>query len=278
MGNIAINVNNSDNVIDRFWIIDALNYTTKPTAVFSFTYRDVEHLQVGNTIVESNLGAQRFNSSTGAWGDYLPQGTTNVASNVTSGVPVSPSNFFRSWTLSEIFQPLGVDVVAFYAVCDNDVVTLNWDTEQEFNVDYFMVELFNGVSYDLIEKVEASGSQNSQYSVSVGPRSTGSFRLSEVDVDGVVTEKGNLYVNCLKDNEMITYINDGILITYESIGLNTEPFAIYDMSGRVVYTSSIDLKNGTNTVFIPQIALAEGAYVAQIGSGSHLLKQRFIKY
>jgi hypothetical protein len=278
MGNIAINVNNSDNVIDRFWIIDPLNYTTKPTAIFNFTYRDLEHLQVGNSIVESDLGAQRFNSATGAWGDYLPQGTTNVASNVTSGVPVSPANFFRSWTLSEILQPLGVDVVVFYAVCDNENVSLNWETEQEFNVDYFTVELFNGVAYDLIEKIDASGNQNSHYSVSVGPRSAGLFRLCEVDLDGLKTEKSNLYVNCLKDNEMITYINDGMLITYQSIGLNSEPFTIYDMAGRLVYSCSVDLKNGTNTVFIPQVTLAEGAYVAQIGSGTHLVTQRFLKY
>jgi hypothetical protein len=278
MGNIAVNVNNSDNVIDRFWIIDPLTYTTKPTAVFNFTYRDVEHLQVGNTIVESDLGAQRFNSSLGIWGDYLPQGSTNVASNVTSGVPVSPANFFRSWTLSEILQPLGVDVVAFYAVCDNESVSLNWETEQEINVDYFTVELFNGESYDLIEEIDASGSQNSYYSVSTESRTTGLFRLCEVDLDGVKTEKGTLYVNCWQDNETISYINGGILITYHSVGLNTEPFTIYDMSGRLVYSCSVDLKNGGNTVFIPQVTLAEGSYVAQIGSGSHLVKQHFLKY
>jgi hypothetical protein len=278
MGSISSPINNSLNVIDRFWIIDALNYTTKPTAVFSFTYRDAEHLQVGNTIVESDLGAQRFNSSLGIWGDYLPQGSTNVASNVTSGVPVSPANFFRSWTLSEILEPLGVDIVAFYAVCDNESVSLNWETEQEFNVDYFTVELFNGESYDLIKEIDASGSQNSYYSVSTESRTSGLFRLCEVDLDGVLTEKSTLYVNCLEDNESITYINDGILITYQSIGLNSEPFVIYDMSGRVVYSSSVDLKNGGNTVFIPQVTLAEGSYVAQIGTGSHLVKQHFLKY
>lgn len=278
MGNIAINVNNSDNVIDRFWIIDPLTYTTKPTAVFNFTYRDAEHLQVGNAIVESDLGAQRFNSSLGIWGDYLPQGTTNVASNVTSSVPVSPANFFRSWTLSEISQPLGVDVVVFYAACDNESVSLNWETEQEFNVDYFTIELFNGESYDLIEEIDASDSQNSYYSVSTALRTTGLFRLCEVDLDGVKTEKSTLYVNCIQDNEIISYINGGILITYQSIGLNSEPLTIYDMSGRLIYSCSVDLKHGTNTVFIPMIALAEGAYVAQIGSGRHIVTQRILKY
>jgi len=74
-------VNNSDKTIDRFWIIDATGYTTKPAVNLTFTYIDAEHAaNGGNTITELNLRAQRFNPTTDSWegySSYLPTGTIN---------------------------------------------------------------------------------------------------------------------------------------------------------------------------------------------------------
>jgi hypothetical protein len=50
--------------IDRFWIIDATGYTTKPAVTLSFTYIDDEWASNGgNTITESALKAQRYNNT-----------------------------------------------------------------------------------------------------------------------------------------------------------------------------------------------------------------------
>ena len=50
--NNAAGINNSNKVIDRFWVITPISYTTKPKGTYTFTYDDND--LVGNTITESN--------------------------------------------------------------------------------------------------------------------------------------------------------------------------------------------------------------------------------
>ena len=91
MGDIN-GANNSAKVIDRFWLIDAISYTTKPTATFAFTYLDAEWAtNGGNNITEANLGAQRFNSTAGTWWGYNPQGTINTVTNTVTSITVAGS-------------------------------------------------------------------------------------------------------------------------------------------------------------------------------------------
>jgi hypothetical protein len=51
---------------DRFWITNALNYTTKPTADITFTYTDADWSTSGgstNTIWEDSLRAWRWSGT-----------------------------------------------------------------------------------------------------------------------------------------------------------------------------------------------------------------------
>lgn len=65
--------NNSAQVIDRFWRIEPTNYSTKPAlSNLIFTYRDPEWSVASNSIIESNLIAQRYNSTLNDWDDFMP--------------------------------------------------------------------------------------------------------------------------------------------------------------------------------------------------------------
>lgn len=86
-----------------------------------------------NIITESDLGAQGFNSSTNHLGDYLPEGYTNAGTNTTSNVPVSPANFFRSCTLSDITNPLSAELAYLQRSCNGSTVVLNWTALSENN-------------------------------------------------------------------------------------------------------------------------------------------------
>ncbi|MES2285680.1 MAG: gliding motility-associated C-terminal domain-containing protein [Bacteroidota bacterium] len=87
--------------LDRFWRIDAGSYSTKPTPVINFGYNDAANELGGtNTILESRLRAQRFNSGLNSW--ETPQklyGTGNPSLNTISGVNVTPADFYKSWTI-----------------------------------------------------------------------------------------------------------------------------------------------------------------------------------
>jgi len=101
------NTDNSYNIADRFYIIDANSgYTTKPTpGNITFSYiSGTGNTEVGapNTLTESRFMAQRFNSGGSTWGDWFGEGCTDgIVGNIgtVQTGQVTPANFFRSWSL-----------------------------------------------------------------------------------------------------------------------------------------------------------------------------------
>ena len=99
--NSSCNTNNGYYAVDRFWRIEAAAYATKPIPIIDFGYNDATN-EIGgaNTIIESRLKAQRFNSISNSWETPINLfGIANSLANSVDGVSVSSSNFFKSWTL-----------------------------------------------------------------------------------------------------------------------------------------------------------------------------------
>ena len=115
MNNTCV-TNHGLSAVDRFWIIDAQAYTTKPTPQITIGYNDaVNEIGVTNTINEVNLKAERFNSTTNLWESPAKlYGTANAVQNTVSGVTVTPADFYRSWTLVDesYFTSLTLTVTA----------------------------------------------------------------------------------------------------------------------------------------------------------------------
>ncbi len=95
----------SKDAADRFWVLDAQGYTTKPTPDITMTYiRNGASSEIAapNYIVEADLIAQRFNSTNNEWYDWFGATGMDVVSGntgtVSSGV-VPASGFYRSWCL-----------------------------------------------------------------------------------------------------------------------------------------------------------------------------------
>ena len=95
----------SKDAVDRFWILDATGYTTKPTPDITLTYirsGASSEIDVPNYIKESILIAQRFNSTNDEWYDFFGAAGTDVISGNTGTVSsgtVPASGFYRSWEL-----------------------------------------------------------------------------------------------------------------------------------------------------------------------------------
>lgn len=107
----------SIDMVDRFWEVDAKNYTTKPMANIKFLYirnGAGNEIATPNNITESKLIAQRFNTSLAKWDDFSAATGTDVAVGNIGAVstgPVTPANFFRSWTLAVDSNLTGVNEV-----------------------------------------------------------------------------------------------------------------------------------------------------------------------
>ncbi|MBI3501286.1 MAG: gliding motility-associated C-terminal domain-containing protein [Bacteroidetes bacterium] len=85
----------SEKCADRFWLIDANNYSSNPTADMIFTYRDLEWDGSNgstNNILEDSLRAWRWDGT--KW--LPPSGTDNPSANT---VTITGINTFSPWTL-----------------------------------------------------------------------------------------------------------------------------------------------------------------------------------
>ncbi len=268
-------INNSSFVIDRFWIVDANGYTTRPSSQLTFTYIDAEHLQVGNTIVESALGAQRFNAGPNIWGDYLPQGTVNTAANTVTNAPAIPANFFRSWTLSLTTNPLSANVTFLNASCDGEKVNLQWQTENETNVSHFEVEKITSSGNEVIAFIPSQGGNGTNiYSQLFQTIREGQFNLIEVSNDGERTEKATISANCGFEAEpMISFSNNTLQITFDSNLIGSTPISVYDAAGKLVHQVQVDYSNGVNNYSIPDLNFSQGIYKVVLNDGTKIIQQ-----
>ena len=289
-------LNNSGNVVDRFWEVDpgaaGYAYTSKPTIRLGFTYDPgaaTGEVRTGNAITgASQVGAQRFNAPTNMWGDYWPSGTwTAGAVNTVTGVDVAPSNFFRSWTLSNILEPLPVELVHFDAICDKSHVLLTWTTGSESNSDRFEIERSaDGSVFEVIGTVHAAGNSQSpiEYSfVDERPLSTGYYRLYQIDYDGSGAYSELRATSCNVGGG--TYIvnawdgGDDLLVLVQASGDQEHLVRLFDAAGKEVWNANnVPLADGVNTLRIPQYDLAFGVYTIRFDGPEGPMTRRVALY
>ena len=234
--------NNSANVIDRFWIIEASGYSNKPSATFNLTYLDAEWSLAGNTITEGAMGAQRFDNALNTWDPYMPQGTINTAANTVSAIPVTSTDFFRSWTLGTTLSPLPIELVSFDGFCDAGVVTLNWSTATEHRNSFFCIEKTkDAITWLSLDTILGGGNsaslKNYSYSDDTPYPSIAYYRLKQTDFNGTYKYYKSIYVLPCANNQMDVLIYPNPVdkdVTIETDSPNNT-LAVYNALGVLVY-------------------------------------------
>lgn len=205
-GVLNVYYNGTDNsayTVDRFWKIDAGGYTTKPTlSNLVFTYLASEVTASGNSIIESTMGAQRWNSTINDWGDFIP-GVAVDATNKTVTVPsVTGNNLYRWWTLPGLngnhFLP--VELTEFKGVCNSGTVSLQWRTASEISNDYFTVEKStDGINWTDVKRIRGAGNSNSPISYSTTDETSSDktyYRLKQTDFNERSIYSSIIVISC----------------------------------------------------------------------------------
>ncbi|MEO8591330.1 MAG: T9SS type A sorting domain-containing protein [Flavobacteriales bacterium] len=285
-------VNNSDNVVDRFWEIDpgvaGFAYGTKPDINLTFTVDPgaaTGDIRPGNAITgATQVGAQRFNTPANMWGDMWPQGVFAAgAVNTVSNASINGANFFRSWTLSNILEPLPVELVRFDAVCDKDLVRLTWTTGSESGNSHFVVERSaDGVLFEAIAEVPGAG--NSQIAVDYlfvddRPIALAYYQLRQVDFDGTETLGPLRAAGCSTTGttQIVNAWDDGnelnVLVHAAADGVHL--VRLFDASGKVVWnTGKVALTEGLNTISFAKQSIAMGIYTIRFDGPQGTLVRR----
>ncbi len=99
--NNASGVDHSAFSADRFWRIEPTAYSVKPNlSSLVFTYNDADLSASGNTITESSLRGERWNSDVSSWTDAVMASVANTTNNTVTVTSVSSANLFAWWNLS----------------------------------------------------------------------------------------------------------------------------------------------------------------------------------
>ena len=265
--------NNSANVVNRFWIVDANGYDTdeNPAATLSFNYADDELTSGNNYIAEANIFPQRWNSTASQWHDVTLSGTPDVSNNKLTGVIVAKENFFRSWALVSNVTPLPVELIYFDVKRTGSFVLLEWETLAEINNDYFIVEKSSdGENWEEISTVDGQGNTNEQTYYSQidvnGCVGICYYRLIQVDFDGRREKEGIRFLNSDNQNQefKMTVIpnpmNQRSNISFSALEGGVFNLSVLNQTGHEVYTTKTIGDKGNNQISFDSSTLSHGSY------------------
>ena len=289
---------NSYNVVDRFWVIDANgvyynngvkeNFTVVPDPQLTFSY--LNHTNASsevsglNNSIDNSLIAQRYDSSRNTWSNYMgPTGTTVISGTVstvqTNSSPdiAASGGFFRSWTLANSANPLPIQLTSFTVECQNYSAMLQWTAASQTNNDYFTIaRTSDGVNYTTVAVVKGAGNSSNAITYSAIDDSPlagiSYYRISQTDYDGNTTNlKTVVYQPCENDGTQNAFVYNFTSINVQINSLVNDNYTITLLSvlGQPVLTETRPVAVGNNT-FTLNTNVSDGVYILNIKNSNEV--------
>jgi hypothetical protein len=290
-----LSVDNSMFGVDRFYQIDATDpvFTVKPTlSDITFSYATAEHdaSLTPNTITESNIEAQYWDT-TGV-DDWSPisLGTTMTGSNTTtvsshSALLVSSSKW---WTLVDNAFLLPITLLDFTGECLNNAVEIKWVTASELNNDFFTIERSSdAINWQIISTVNGAGNSSSAIDYSFIDRNNifknSYYRLKQTDFDGTTATSSIIGVgDCeksLSNQSTTVYFNtdqQNIQVIIDSDFPSNFSIMIYNSLGSLVDFKDIDSFIGENQIVFERLNKSDGLYTVVIRNSKNYFTHKII--
>jgi hypothetical protein len=275
-----------------YWVFDATNGLTGGVYDAIFTAEGF----TGITNVSNLVLVKRINATL----PWTLQGThiTTTGSNaipVLSRTGMSGYNEFGIGGDS-LLQPLPVGLLSFTASRQNEGVLLNWKTSAEINNKGFYIERsVDGRNFDKIDFVKGAGNSNKTTSYNfldkdafakgrqLKANSQLFYRLKQVDMNDEATYSNIVNVSIKQtSSQAITYLPNPFVNTFDITILqddhSTAGIEITDISGKQVWSSSMALSKGINTVSVNEAGnWQSGIYFVKIISNGQVTTAKIIK-
>jgi hypothetical protein len=277
--NLASNVpiyleNNKDNMARRFWQIDVTGLN--PIATVVFHYASIED----PIIPATGMRAQRW--SGGRWEFPLPNQTSNETS-VPRSVSVPNVTAFSPWALTNINNPLPIELLYFRAAVKEQAVELSWATAQEVNNDYFSIERSaDGQTFSELLQVKGAGNSQTMQQYRATDASplggTGYYRLKQTDKDGKFSYSKVAAIQAGKAGNLLQVfqaaggeLQVGYSLAAEESGL----LRIYDSRGIQVWSKAV---RGSGAQEQVRLGAGRGLYLVTLQSSSGTLVKKVMMY
>jgi hypothetical protein len=217
----------------------------------------------------------------GAW-DY---GTSDIAASGSNPYTASRSGFtsFSPFSMTS-FTPVPVKWVSFSGKNEGDNNYLQWQTVNETNNQYFIVESSsNGTVFSEVGRI--NGAINSSEIQTYGfvhynaGGQTSYYRIRQIDVDGQSSYSRTIKIGRITLAKLsVLFNNNTALITIESASAKQVCLNMANANGQLFYKKVLSLSKGNNSFHIDLSRAAAGFYIIQLvesnGMGNSL---KFIK-
>jgi len=111
---------------------------------------------------------------------------------------------FSQKAIARSTNVLPIELISFYAACEEDKVRLSWATASESNNEFFTIEKsINGTVFTVVDIVKGAGTSNNvayyqTFDENISEQTT-YYRLKQTDYDGKFTYSNLVITNCSKD-------------------------------------------------------------------------------
>ena len=222
----------------------------------------------------------------------IEQDASGSISVSSSGIIIASGDYaeFKVSQFSEMFlhkktispgSALPVKLINFSATCENEV-TLSWTTASEQNSDRFIVEKSrDGKSWSVVARQTAAGTSNTIINYTQTDENSWNdityYRLKQIDYNGVEEVYGPISVSCgHSETNMSVYPNPSsgsftIEIASTEMYINAQ-LILTDMTGKIIYSQSVNVANGTTKILMDRLNLKMGTYLVSLRGADQQLK------
>ncbi|MEI7801747.1 MAG: T9SS type A sorting domain-containing protein [Bacteroidota bacterium] len=275
-------------------------WTITPNAYTAVSY-DITLYAIGYTNFSGNasqIGVIKRHDNTQAWSGTNVSGAHGFHSNANQSISGGVATAKRTSVTS--FSDFGVGygsttlpvlLSSFTAsLIDNRYTSLNWITSAELNSNYFEVQRSaDGKNYEVLGKVNAHGTSQVMNKYSFDDKAplsgTAYYRLKQVDFDEQFTYSPIQTITnatvTLTSNDISVFPNPAtseINVAVQIQNEKTTEIQILDLSGKKVYSQSVDFTVGQNQFKLPLTDLPAGIYFVSFSDGGNQpVMKKFIK-
>ena len=184
---------------------------------------------------------------------------------------------------------LPIELVAFEGEVLKEGNLLQWTTASELNNDFFSLQRStDGLHFETIHTVNGAGTTSEtntyQYADRDAPQGIAYYRLQQTDFDGSSTTSKVIALQRGESKGELEIISVTPLGNYQHIDIGFYAPSIgrvnakvFDVSARLVYSTSIEAMEGFNTLQINTQTYSQGMYLLQLQHGETVRMVKILK-
>ncbi len=192
---------------------------------------------------------------------------------------------FSSFYLHSGSTPIPVNLVKFEVQRNGRINQATWSTSQEVNTSHFVVERSNdGRNFTAIGQVTANGNSNALLTYSFTDNSPARginyYRLRVVDTDntGKYSQVRSVRNEGLADVAIFPNpVNDVMTVSITADKAERGEMTIADISGKIIYTRTLNVAQGDNKLPVNVSNMASGAYIIKVQLNDDIVIRKFNK-